>query len=37
MFRELRDLGRRAAEGWLERHYDSIGRESTLDMKAAYS
>ena len=36
-FQELRDLGRGAAESWLERHYDEIGRGSTLDLKAAYS
>ena len=37
MFLELRDLGRRAATGWLDRHYDAIGRETTLDVKSAYS
>lgn len=28
----LRDLGRADAKAWLERHYDSIGVESTLDI-----
>ncbi|NNM74473.1 patatin-like phospholipase family protein [Enterovirga aerilata] len=37
MFLRLRDLGREAASGWLERGYESIGRESTLDLRAAYS
>ncbi len=37
MFLELRDLGRSAASAWLERCYDSVGRESTLDVKAAYA
>ncbi len=37
MFVQLRDLGRRAAEAWLERSYDAVGRESTLDMKATFA
>jgi NTE family protein len=28
----LRDAGRAAAEGWLERHRQQLGRESTLDL-----
>ena len=28
----LRDLGRADAKAWLERHFDSIGVESTLDI-----
>ena len=37
MFVQLRDLGRSAASAWIEQHYESIGRESTLDMKATYA
>ena len=29
----LRDIGREAAKRWLARHYDDIGRRSTLDVK----
>jgi NTE family protein len=36
-FRELRDLGRATAKDWLGAHYDAIGREATLDLRAAYS
>lgn len=28
---KLRDLGRQAAEEWLEKYYDSIGKESTIN------
>jgi NTE family protein len=34
---DLRDRGRGAAQAWLARHYDEIGRRGTLDLKAAYS
>ena len=37
MFVQLRDLGRNAAATWLERRYESVGRESTLDMKATFT
>lgn len=37
MFVQLRDLGRSAAETWLARNYDSVGRKSSLDLKAAYA
>jgi len=30
----LRDIGRRAAEKWLDAHYDSLGKGSTLDMRS---
>ncbi|MEM8812335.1 MAG: patatin-like phospholipase family protein [Pseudomonadota bacterium] len=33
----LRDIGRRAAETWLDRHYDRLGKESTLDLRAEFS
>ena len=36
-FKELRDLGRKTAETWLATHYDAIGHQATLDVKAAYS
>jgi NTE family protein len=36
-FLELRDIGRETAKAWLAAHYDAIGRESTLDLRAAYS
>ena len=33
-FLMLRDLGRKAAEGFLHDHFKDIGRESTIDLKA---
>ncbi|GJD51886.1 hypothetical protein OPKNFCMD_4645 [Methylobacterium crusticola] len=35
-FLTLRDTGREAARAWLAQHYDAVGRESTLDLKAMY-
>jgi NTE family protein len=32
----LRDLGRRTAGDWLARHFDAIGRESTVDIRAKF-
>ena len=32
----LFDIGRRAADSWLEQHYDALGRRSTLDIRAMY-
>ena len=32
----LFDLGRRSAEGWLDRHCDQIGHESTVDIRALF-
>lgn len=29
----LRDIGRRAAQGWLAHHLEDLGRESTIDVK----
>ncbi|QBR70541.1 patatin [Beijerinckiaceae bacterium] len=34
---KLHDLGRSAAQQWLDRHYDSIGVEGTLNLRMAYS
>lgn len=36
-FLHLRDAGRDAAKAWLAENYDSVGRESTLDLKAMYT
>ncbi|MGO4573694.1 patatin-like phospholipase family protein [Microvirga sp. 2TAF3] len=36
-FKELKDLGRATARQWLSDNYQAIGRESTLDLRAAYS
>src|SRR3954451_820548 len=36
-FKELKNLGRAAARSWLAENYDSIGRQSTLDLRPAYS
>jgi NTE family protein len=35
-FQRLRDAGRATAQRWLEKHYDSIGREATLDLPHLY-
>ena len=35
-FVRLRDAGRIAAKAWLDRHYDAIGREATLNLREAY-
>ncbi len=32
----LRDSGRQVASDWLARHYDAIGRETTVDLAATY-
>ena len=34
---ELRDLGRQTARQWLDRHYDDIGKRSTIDVKSEIS
>jgi NTE family protein len=31
--RHLKDVGRQAAEDWLHKHYDKIGRESSVDVQ----
>jgi NTE family protein len=36
-FKELKNLGRAAARSWLAANYGSIGRQSTLDLRAAYA
>jgi NTE family protein len=33
---ELRDRGRATAKDWLSRHFDKIGRESSLDIRARF-
>ncbi|GJE02269.1 patatin-like phospholipase family protein [Methylobacterium isbiliense] len=33
----LRDAGRAAGQAWLARHFDAVGRESTLDLRAMYA
>ena len=35
-FQRLRDAGRATAQRWLERHYEAIGREATLDLRETY-
>jgi NTE family protein len=35
-FTTLHDIGWRKSEAWLERHFDSLGRESTLDLGAMF-
>lgn len=35
-FLRLRDAGRGTAQRWLERHYDAVGREATLDLRETY-
>ncbi|WP_230533279.1 patatin-like phospholipase family protein [Microvirga roseola] len=35
-FKQLKDLGRRAAREWLAANYEAIGHESTLDLRRAY-
>lgn len=34
---ELRDVGRKAAAAWLERNFDRIGVEGTLDLRLAFN
>lgn len=34
---ELRDLGRRTAKEWLDRHYNDVGSRSTIDLRADIS
>ncbi|WP_375408764.1 patatin-like phospholipase family protein [uncultured Methylobacterium sp.] len=36
VFESLRDLGRKAAQGWLAESYDEIGRRCTLDLPKTY-
>ena len=33
---DLRDAGRERAEAWLTANYDRIGKQSTVDIHAAY-
>ena len=33
----LRDVGRTAAAQWIERHFDSIGHRSTVDLKEMFA
>lgn len=33
---ELRDMGRRAAEGWVAENFDAIGNRSTLDLRSEF-
>ncbi|MCK7612343.1 patatin-like phospholipase family protein [Roseibium sediminicola] len=33
----LRDLGRDTAKAWLDRHFDDIGKRSTLDLRSEFS
>jgi NTE family protein len=33
---ELRDTGRATAQAWLDMHFDTLGRESTVDIRATY-
>ncbi|MEP3278846.1 MAG: patatin-like phospholipase family protein [Stappiaceae bacterium] len=33
----LRDIGREAAQLWLDEHYDALGKRGTLDLKAEFS
>jgi NTE family protein len=33
----LHDLGRKSAQQWLDQHYESIGKEGTLDLRIAYT
>ncbi len=32
----LRDVGRDTAARWIDEHYDAIGRESTVDLRAMF-
>ena len=34
--RHLFDVGRKAADGWLARHFDDIGERSTVDLRAMF-
>ncbi|WP_428643278.1 patatin-like phospholipase family protein [Roseibium sp.] len=34
---ELRDIGRKTAKDWLDRHFDDIGKRSTIDLKQEFS
>ncbi len=33
---ELRDTSRATAQAWLDMHFDTLGRESTVDIRATY-
>ena len=33
---DLRDRGRRAAEQWLDEHFDKVGKQSTVDIRAEF-
>jgi NTE family protein len=35
-FQELHEAGRKAAKGWLARHYADIGVRATLDLRAEF-
>jgi NTE family protein len=37
LLERLRDIGRSRARFWLERHFDAIGVEGTLDLRATFS
>jgi NTE family protein len=32
----LRDIGRRAAQTWIDRHFDDIGKRSTVDLRSMF-
>ena len=36
LFQDLHRAGRKAAQAWLAKNYDSIGRESTLDLRETF-
>ena len=37
LFQDLHRAGRKAAQAWLAKHYDSIGRQSTLDLRETFA
>jgi NTE family protein len=32
----LRDLGRKRAQDWIEQHYDDIGKQDSVDLRAMF-
>ena len=34
---QMRDIGRKAGQTWLAKHYDAIGQRDTVDLRLAYS
>ena len=36
-FQDLRDAGREAADDWLKRHFDDLGRRATVDLRAEFA